>query len=158
MLRVRTVFQALSLFILVYCDNSKLVQYKKYLNKAILNESLAVQNSPSASFKAQALAFCTIKCNLNTECELISFDNQNQCKLFSNQTTTFDLTNSSTTNVYSKNRIKFCLNEDLFYPDMSQGKCVPRKANGVGCETSEQCMISLECSGLNCSCISPTKK
>ena len=155
MLRVRTVFQALSLFLSVYCDNSKFVQYKKYLNKAILNESLAVQN---ASFNAQALAFCTIKCNLNTECELISFDNQNQCKLFSNQTKTFDLTNSSTTNVYSKSRIKFCLNEDLFYADMGQGKCVPRKANGVGCETSEQCMGSLECSGWKCACVSPAHK
>ena len=155
MFQVRSVFQVLALLLLADAGESQLIQYKKYLNKTILNESLAVENS---TFKAQALAFCTIKCNLNTECELISFDNQNQCKLFSNQTTTFDLANSSTTNVYSKNRIKFCLNEDLFYPDMSQGKCVPRKANGVGCETSEQCMISLECSGLNCSCLSPTKK
>ena len=151
----KTIFIVHYLFLLVYCDNSKFVQYKKYLNKAVLNESLALNSNTT---HVRSFAFCSIKCNLNTECELISFDNQNQCKLFSNQTTTFDLANSSTTNVYSKNRIKFCLNEDLFYPDVKQGKCAPRKANGVGCETSEQCMISLECSGLNCSCISPTKK
>jgi len=152
----RTILIFLSM-ILMASPNNQFVQYKKYLNKEIANEKLLVNSTPDSVFQAQALAFCMIRCNLNSECELISYNKQNQCKMFTNQTVFFDLTGSNTTNVYSKNAIKSCLKED-FYADVKQMVCLKKKLNGVGCDNNDECLKTLECSNLTCGCISPTEK
>ena len=154
MFQVRSVFQVLALLLLADAGESQLIQYKKYLNKTILNESLAVENS---TFKAQALAFCTIKCNLNSECAAVSFDQQGQCRLFTNQTTTLALRESAASHVYAKGPLKACVDE-AFYADGELGRCARRRASGAACRTSDQCLGSLECAGLTCACIAPAHK
>lgn len=154
---IATILMAANMIILVQANGkANFVQYKKYLKKRILDANLTVK-STVPSFQARNLIACTVKCNLVSDCEMVSYDDQKQCTMFTNQTVIIDLHPSESTNVYSKHPIKSCLNDD-FYADMDQMSCLLKKSYGVGCDDSDQCLKGLECAGYTCNCISSTKK
>lgn len=132
------------------------VQYTKYLNKRIVDMSLAVTNN--ATFQAQNLVMCTVKCNLNSMCGMVMYNQQaRECTMFTNQTVIVDLQPSVNTNVYSKAKIRSCAHPD-FYADMMEMKCKAKKTGGLSCEEDEQCTIGLECANYTCQCTSSDKK
>lgn len=153
--KIATILLVANMTMLDY-SNANFVKYKKYLNKKIVDENLTV-SSADPTFQTRNLVVCTVKCNLVSDCEMVSYDDQNRCTMFTNQTVIVDLHPSASTNVYSKNPIESCLNDD-FYADMNQMSCLRRKSAGVGCDNKDQCMKGLECADYICACIPPSEK
>lgn len=132
------------------------VQYKRYLNKKIANMSLVVMKA--ATFQTRNLVLCKVKCNLNSECGMVTYNEQaKECTMFTNQTVMIDLQPSVSTSVYSKANIRSCAHPD-FYADMTEMICKAKKTGGQSCEGDEQCLGGLECANHICQCISSDKK
>lgn len=107
--KIATILFVANMTMLVY-SNDNFVQYKKYLNKSIKDGTLTVKSTDS-TLQARNLVVCTVKCNLVNDCEMVSYDDQKRCTMFTKQTVITDLRPSTSTNVYSKKPIKSCLNK-----------------------------------------------
>ena len=97
---------------------------------------------------------CMSLCNMNPNCSVITLDSLNSCTMFNNQISLINTVASNSSVLFSKLSLSMCLNINYF-PNMSLGACVLKKAFGGLCNSSMECS-NLSCIAGTCSCPSNT--
>lgn len=147
----------LAINLLALSSASRFNRYKTYFNKTVsleLEETLRMVDTIKVSSRIQ----CATKCNLLDGCEVYALNSSDYCTLYSDQTTIFDVVDSSDgIHLYGLNGIKACVDPD-YYPEFNMKTCLQKMVNNEVCNSSVQCsdMKGLECNQNNtCQCMKP---
>ena len=130
------------------------VKYNFYNKTAVSPQILAsFMLQPPIKMSDRNPSFgCMSLCNMNSNCSVITLDNtNNNCTMFNDQISLINTVASNSSVLFSKLALRMCMNINYF-PNMSLGACVLKKAFGALCNSS------LECNNLSCTagvCICP---
>ena len=153
------IFFLLINFILSFANANQFTKFNTYNNMAISNQSqplLKLKNSFQVS-KYSSDKSCLLACSAASNCAVATIE-ENICTLFNNQTVLINTIYSDSVKLFSKNEMKTCL--DGYYANFTSMVCLPKKLNGIGCLSTEECLSSagLECSNGKCLCPSTEYK
>lgn len=150
----------LEIMFLFYLSSVNLSSTTMTLRKFYRYGNFQVRNSSQSSLQLQTAYQvrsefeCAGHCNRLSNCEVLTLNRTNYCSLYSSDTTLLDLTESTDTQLLSKNsKIKECLNSSYFV-DTDQMICRLKFTDAMTCSRDGQCLeaAGLKCIDLECQC------
>lgn len=152
-IKLEIIYNSALAFFVFSMVNAEFIRYRSMEKKKVSASSkahLMIKNT----FRVSDPLFCNIKCNQDSSCSAVTIENEKDCTMFTNETTLFDLEDSTTSVLMTKKELPKCPWKTRSYNE-NLNICVLLPLHNEVCSDSCMHFRGLKCQSGKCQCLNP---